>query len=247
MPRKNEAEEKNKRIRVRAEELLGKVEHIPEIAALYFGAMTADHDELARHAHQIALLVLVDRASRAVLAYELVVGLTQRTRPLIGVASVGVGRDAGVTHERHVALVLVEAPEGARVAEEVLALRARAVVGALRVAAQAQRARIRLQRVVVVVERARYARAAEVLAGHLGHMAIGHVELLDGDQVVDGHVPAGHVAERRAARSLCAQIPQVGGQVGALDHRHGVVHRLLRHCAVVLGGERLKAKIATKI
>ena len=75
-------------------------------------------------------------------------------------------------------------------------------------------------------------------------MAVFDVQLLDGDEVVDGHVPAGHVTKGRAARFFGAQIPEISGQVCALDDGHGVEDGLLGGRAVVFGGQRLEAKVA---
>jgi len=57
-------------------------------------------------------------------------------------------------------------------------------------------------------------------------------------------MPARHVANGRAARALGPQVPQVGGQVLALDHRHGVLDGLERRGAVVLGGDGAQPEVA---
>ncbi len=224
--------------------MLREIDHIPQVGALYFGTMPADHHQPRGHLHHVTLGVLFDRLARAVLAQKLKVGLAVGPGPLVRVATVRVGLDGRVSHKGHVARAFVQAPERARVAVKVLALRARAIVRALRVAPQAQSSRVGLERVVGVVERAWYARAAKVLAGHFRHVAIRHVQLLDRDEIVDRHVPADHVAEGRATRSFVSQIPQIGGQIGALHDRHRVVHGRVGHGAVVLGGQRLQAEVA---
>lgn len=207
--------------------------------------MAADHDHFGGHFHHIALLKVLDGLASAVLTNELEVGLTQGARPLVGIATVRVSLYAGVSHESHVAEAFVETPERARVAVKVLALRTRTIVGSFRVATQAQRARVRLERVVVVVERAGHARTAKVLAGHLGYVTVGHEQLLYLNEIVDGHMPTGHVAKRRSAGPFCTQIPQVGGQVGSLHHGHGIVDGLFGHGAVVFGGQWHQAEVTT--
>ena len=149
-------------------------------------------------------------------------------------------------HERHVAHALVDAAEGARVAVEILPLRLGAIVGAFRVTTQTQGARVGHQRVIIGIQSAWYARAAKILARYLGDHAVAHVELLDRDQVVDRHMPAGHVSDRGAASPFGAQIPQIRGQVGSLHHGHCVVDWRIGHGAVVLSCQRHHVKVALR-